>query len=195
MGDRNPDAIYLAVGRALSKWEGVEVEMGTLFAVFTGGIEPWHYIPAARAYGSVISSNGRAEMMAQAAEAFFRHFEMEDRKHSEEIEPLKAEFKNITKAYNGWSSRRNDVAHGYVTESQHPDYHDDQQPIISTYQLFPSHGSSRKWPIDWEPNYKYVAKEIDSFGVAFEALDERVSEYAARLEVWRKDQVTRGPTG
>lgn len=188
MGDRNPEGIYRAVGYALTKWEGVEIEMGTLFSVLTGGTEPWHYVPAVRAYGSVVSSVARAEMMKQAAEAFFRHFEME-KGIWDETQPWKSEFQEIMKCYNGWVARRNDVAHGYVTESLHPDYSTDEQPIISTYQLFPSHVSSKKWPLDWEPHYKYVAKEIDNFAAAFKALDSQVADYSSCLEAWRKKQI------
>jgi len=108
------------VGRALTKWEGVEVSLGSIFTVLIGSYEiPGSYIPAVRAFGSVTNSGNRAEMILHAADAFFYHF---DRKgFYNETEPFKLELKALMLAYTGWIGRRNDIAHGYCTENEMPD--------------------------------------------------------------------------
>jgi hypothetical protein len=120
-------------------------------------------------------------MITHAAEAFFHLTANADR----EEERLESELKDILKSYRGWAGRRTDIAHGCSTASQHPDYHDDKQPIITTYCLCPSHGSSRKWELNMEPVYHYIPREIDAFGRAFDELCEHVADFASRLDQWR----------
>src|SRR4051812_14304638 len=45
-GDRKREPIYLAVGKGLSAWEGVETAIASLFAVVTSSDDAFHYIPA-----------------------------------------------------------------------------------------------------------------------------------------------------
>src|ERR1019366_922759 len=191
-GVRNEDELFLSVGRALSKWEGLEAEMGGIYAALTTGPGERYVAPAIRAFGAVTNTNSRAEMIAQAAEAFFHltAFHLTADYVQKKVE-LETELKDILKSYRGWAGRRNDIAHGYSTASQHPDYTDDSQPIITTYSLCPSHGHSRKWELNMEPAYHYISREIDSFGVAFDALALQVSYFAAKLDVWRGSERNR----
>jgi hypothetical protein len=101
------------------------------------------------------------------------------------ILPLESELKDILKHYRGWAARRNDIAHGCSTASDHPDYGDDDQPIITTYCLCPSHGHSRKWGLNLEPVYHNIPSEVDAFGEAFKDLADRVAEFLERLNLWR----------
>jgi hypothetical protein len=176
-GVKNEDELFVAVGRALSQWEGLEAETGGIYAALTTGPSERYLAPANRAFGTVTNTGARAEMIAHAAEAFF---------HSHPTKEIEAELKDILKSYRGWAARRNDIAHGCSTASNHPDYSDDDQPIITTYCLCPSHGHSRKWALSMEPFYHYIPPEIDSFGAAFDALSQRVAAFAVRLDEWRK---------
>ena len=180
-GVKNEDELFLSVGRALSKWEGLEAEMGAMFAAFTTGPEERYIAPAIRAFGTITNTNSRAEMIAHAAEAFFLHTGNGARGEV----ALETELKDILKSYRGWAGRRNDIAHGYSTASQHPDYSDDNQRVITTYSLCPSHGHSKKWEVNMEPTYHYVPREIDAFGDAFEALALRIVDFTRRLDAWR----------
>ena len=118
-------------------------------------------------------------MIAHAAEAFF---------HPHPATELEAELKDILKSYRGWAGRRNDIAHGCSTASDHPDYTDDDQPVVTTYCLCPSHGHSRKWALSMEPFYHYIPREIESFGAAFDALAQRVADFSEMLDAWRKER-------
>jgi hypothetical protein len=180
-GVRNEDELFISVGRALTRWENLEAEIGSVYAALTTSPQERYVAPAIRAFGTVTNTNSRAEMITHAAEAFFHLTANADR----EEERLESELKDILKSYRGWAGRRNDIAHGCSTASQHPDYHDDKQPIITTYCLCPSHGSSRKWELNMEPVYHYIPREIDAFGRAFDELCEHVADFASRLDQWR----------
>ena len=64
-GDAGENGMYLAVGRALTAWEYVEEAFADIFATFVGAHESREpeVVPAFRAYGSVITSRGRADML------------------------------------------------------------------------------------------------------------------------------------
>jgi len=187
-GVKNEDVLFFSVRRALTKWEVLEAEMGGMYAALTTGPDERYIAPAIRAFGTITNTNSRAEMIGQAAEAFF-HLTT-DGAHGEVA--LEAEIKDLLKSYRGWAGRRNDIAHGCSTASQHPDYTDDEQPIITTYSLCPSHGHSRKWELNMDPAYHYIPREIDAFGDAFDALSLRVADFAARLDVWRSKRAADG---
>ena len=191
-GDPAENTIYLAVGRALTKWEGLEAEIASLFAVLTGGADRWYFVPSVRAFGVSKSSIVRADMIERAAEAFFLYFDSKGL-HNETM-VFETELKALMKAYTGWVARRNDIAHGYVTATGHPDYLAEKQLFITTYLLLPSH-SSLKWPIDWDPDpaFKYRGSDIDKFAAEFEALDKAVSAYSHRLDQWRKETLAKFP--
>jgi hypothetical protein len=190
VGDATESVIYEAVGRALSSWEGLVADLTFVFAVLTSQDEPWQYNPAVRAFGAVQGAAAKSEMVQQAAEALFHNFEMQ---LAVDCDEYRAGLKSLLREYNGWSARRNDVAHGYVTERRMPDYANDDTLIISTYLLCPSHSASRKWPVGWEPAYQYRADEIEKFGVSFDELAARVRQFAKRLEHWRTDMIRKNP--
>jgi hypothetical protein len=73
IGDIDGDAISIAVGRALTSWEYVEEAYADIFSVLVGAhqsADP-EIIPALRAYGAVITSRGRAEMIEAAGRRAF----------------------------------------------------------------------------------------------------------------------------
>lgn len=194
-GDKTPDAIYLAVGRALTKWEGLEAAMLGAFVVVTGGGDQWHDLPLQQAFGAISSPASRADMIIRASKAFFWNMRaIEGKRIETDISSYEQELKDVIRAYTGWMARRNDLAHGYVTESSHPDYAHKDQPIVTTYSLCPSHTNSRKWGlISVEPTYHYIASEIDNIADAFEELDTQVSDFVERFDHWRKAMLSKLP--
>jgi hypothetical protein len=182
-GDETEDILYLAVGRALTKWEGLEATVAFLFAVLTGGTDDRYYEPAARVFGATMSVLVRGDMILNAAEGFFHYFESHGLHN--ETQAYHSDLKELIKQYKNWSSRRNDIAHGYVTATTLPD-NNLEGTYTTTYLLCPSHGSSRKWSFHLHPLYQLKASEIDKFAVAFEALDESFRGYSAKLDQWRK---------
>ncbi|MGN6311719.1 MAG: hypothetical protein ACTHNN_19435 [Xanthobacteraceae bacterium] len=190
-GNSDGEVIFLAVGKALSKWEGLIADLTSVFAVLTAPDEPWNYNPAVRAFGTVQGATAKSEMVQQAAEALFHNFE---RQLYVDCGEIRDELKGLLKEYNGWSGRRNDIAHGYVTEHRLPNYADDGDgELITTFLLLPSHSASRKWPMDWEPAYQYLAEEIEKFGEAFDGLANRIRAFSEKLESWKIETIRANP--
>jgi hypothetical protein len=102
-GDSDPDTLYLLVGRSLTMWEFTETQFARLFShIIRPGIGSG---PAKRAYGGVVSSNGRKDLIQRSSDVFFRFFPngaLEER--------IKALMENYMEA----CARRNDIAHGVV---------------------------------------------------------------------------------
>jgi hypothetical protein len=104
--DTAADTVFNAVGRALTKWETAEGACARLFAIFVGAPhDAAEMTPAVRAYGSVVSFNGRCEMLRSAAEAYFAEHPHKD---------LETDFKLLMVECQRYSARRNEIAHGTV---------------------------------------------------------------------------------
>jgi hypothetical protein len=72
LGDSNEEAIFSAVGQALTEWEQLENACAQLFAVLVSANHKRAYLaPAIRAYGMVVSAATRQQMLVNAAEAYF----------------------------------------------------------------------------------------------------------------------------
>ena len=162
----------------MSNWEGVSASTAMLFSSLLDIEEV--YSPngnPVEAFGSVSKVHERAKQISiQAARFFNADFGIK----AHEALSLKSEIKSLLEAYRGWAERRNDLAHGYVTQAQGPDYANEEQPTITTYSLCPSHARLPRWR-NSEPEYNYVASEIADFASAFRSLDERIEETAARV--------------
>jgi hypothetical protein len=105
MGDPDERAIFDAVGRALTEWEGVEVECAKLFAVFVSARRKRTYhAPAVRAYGSIIGTRARSDMLQLAAESYFDKWPAKRLSFEKKCMDLIGEYKE-------YANRRNDIAH------------------------------------------------------------------------------------
>jgi hypothetical protein len=157
VGHATQDEIYLAVGRALSRWEHMESAFIKLFQVLCESSS----LAACRAYGSILTSSGRVAALKMAAEEFF------DRRDLEVAEDLSALFN----AYEKTSRYRNYIAHGMVSGLR------DSEGIERGYYLSPpSHASRQRTssaPTDfWWLTAKYFfnAKNIDDCTARFQEL-------------------------
>src|SRR5215471_7697550 len=104
-GDPDSDTLYSAVGKTLSQWEALEIELGRLFAIL---VESKSHA-AARAYGVLASATGRYDLLEKAAEVYFANRDSYQA------------FKDLMKVLRLASPRRNDVAHGHVRDYAAPD--------------------------------------------------------------------------
>src|ERR1700726_723693 len=106
IGDQEADEVYRALGKALSSWELVEEALARLFGLFTSTTHQYPQMaPAIRAYGSVVSFKSRADMVLAAGKCFFYGYT------NERSCPFEPHFSPFIGECNGWSGRRNDVAH------------------------------------------------------------------------------------
>ena len=164
IGETLTDAIHTATGKALTSWEYLEEALAHLFALILGvGADP-ETEPAIRAYGSVISFKSRADMVRAAADVFFR---------LHPSETLQPEFIALLTACIGWSGRRNDVAHGKVTNLA---------PLFPQgVFLVPGYYNNKRQQLGKGPSYRYTAQEIRKFEEGFVDLYDKLSDFTTRL--------------
>jgi len=163
-GDKLQDTTFASVGRALTAWEGFEVQLANLFAAICGAGDDT--LSAVRAYGSVISFKGRSAMVKAAAVAYFHRFPNDK---------LAAALTSLLNDANKFSARRNEVAHGVVLFLRSaPDSGFALQPAI--------YASSKNLLVGGpqynilQEQYAYSSKEIEFFTGQFLALIPRVRE-------------------
>jgi hypothetical protein len=98
--------LYEAIGRTLMAWEEVEGAFAHLYSAFLTG---WPFdVEANRQYGEPLNFVHRIEgLRAIACRYFYKH-------PSQETE---GEFDELLRLAQGWSGRRNDVAHGRARPS------------------------------------------------------------------------------
>jgi len=167
--DSTADAVFTAVGKALTKWETAEAACAELFAIFVGAPQDsTHMAPAVRAYGSVVSFNGRCEMLLRAAEAYFVE-------HSDE--KLEAKFKTLLAECRNYSARRNEIAHGTVVAVM--DGETDQR---LGFVLAPSFYNPKKYSLKHALSYQYTSHEILFFAGRFSVLTTKVNVISLSLQ-------------
>jgi hypothetical protein len=163
-GDASQDDTFRAVGAALSQWELFEGNLSLAFSYFVG--TGYGNIAALRAYGSVETFRGRANMIETAAEVYFKHTPDPQ---------LQILLKEILKQSRQFSSRRNEVAHGIVSPFVGRDEADEW--INLGFVLYPAYYATRKRQlpasIPLEPlefTFSYSSVEIYKFRDHFDKL-------------------------
>jgi hypothetical protein len=181
--DVKQEALFEAVGSALSSWQYVEDEIAAIFrALVSDGLPEDTYerskSPAERAYGSVISFEARATMVAEAAEAFFYKNPHPD---------YEKQLRSLLKACRGWSARRNDVAHGKIGGSP-LNFYVGEPADWNKCALWPSNSNTRKLTLDNVNSFIYNSKIIHGFEKKFMDLCGRLTEFESRFTLWRREQ-------
>ncbi len=109
IGDRDPAAIWVAVGMALSEWECIEDNLSMLFSVFCADARSHTQhagMITSHLFGITESSSARMRMIKAAAALYFGY--------SWEEELVRRPFKQLFEAVSHASHRRNEIAHGRV---------------------------------------------------------------------------------
>ena len=176
-GDNSPESIYCALGRSLSAWEGVNAALDSLFYSLQSRINPGEIENSIKTFATVHKTHDRAKSIREAADEFLMGDFGEERAKAAKI---RKKLKSTLARYVGWVARRNDLAHGYVTEAQGPDYTLDEQPIVTSYALLPSHARPDRW-YNSEPDWNYLALEIFEFAQHFSHLDDTLEGLAVTV--------------
>jgi hypothetical protein len=170
VGDPTETDVYAAVGHALSNWERLEHQMSN---IFTGLISRAENPIARSAYGSVMVSSIRAEMLDGAAHAFFATLILaRNEKAKARFVALKAELDDIKMQHGRFLSRRNNIAHGIVS-LYFPD-----GPDGSGYCLVPPLYATKHYRKTLVYPYAFTAKFINGFAREFYTLGERANRFA-----------------
>lgn len=149
-GDTDITKIFASVGKFLSQWERYEGMLSLLFAAFVS--QPKNDA-ARRAYVSVRTFEGRAEMLRAASAAYF---------HVNPNEAAQSGFKSVLKGATCFSPRRNDIAHGLV-DRFFPQVMQPGEAFDISYALYPSYASFKERDLQDQPGYCYSSVELEYF--------------------------------
>lgn len=194
-GDKQDTPIFTALGRAVSAWEGVNAATASLFHELFDGEHDDDFETGVEAFGGVVNVHERAKKLRALSKKFL---EADFGGNRVKATKFKREIRKTLEAYLGWAERRNDLAHGYVTKYQSPDYEHEQQPLTTFYSLLPSHARTNhsdysedtplvRW-LNSEPIYNYTASEIDTFAKKFRLLDDRIENLAEDVKMLKRSK-------
>jgi len=162
VGDASPQPIYLNVGLALSWFEVLQVRMTWLFQLVVG-------LPGSlalsRAFGILETVGPKMAMIQEAAKISF----MNDLASRDKISEFMKQFEAL-------SHRRNEIAHGYVSQLTHNGQY-------KGHFLHPgSHITKRNTgfgQFDADPlgDYRYTAAQIEYYTQEFRRLGGEVQDF------------------
>jgi hypothetical protein len=185
-GDPDPRDLYTSVGIALTSWEAVENAYAQLFAgIMHGGM--WNAAP--RVYGSIISPSGRRDALAAAAEIFFHGVNATD-EHRDQLKILLNHHQQAT-------ARRNDIAHGVVSEISERGFYLIPSPYNTTktkdfFLHMDTKGAAELNMLDLY-DYAYTAKEILAFGALFQRMHIVISLYHMAITTYVHAKIKGAP--
>ena len=166
-GANAPEPVYQAVGKALTYWDLVEQAIGGLFTFVTTGKFFDASDPTLRAYGSIVGTSARIQMVRAAVESWAQRYPDCD---------LVGTCHDLLRDCERWSARRNDIAHGRV------DCLADAFP--KGWLLFPGLYSAKKRSVEGKSKYRYTAEHIEEYTEGFCDLQRRIDECTSAMAVW-----------
>ena len=167
-GDYAAEPIYTALGKALSAWEGTNAAANSLHRSLHAFLDQTDHGAATNVFDGLLKTHDRAQHIRQLAATFLAADFGERR---DEAAKVKKKLNSALASYVGWAAWSNELSHSYVTSAQCPDYHQDEQPIITVFALLPSHARIDRWH-HAEPEWNYLADEIRAFANQFSSLDD-----------------------
>jgi hypothetical protein len=159
-GDDSEDITFCSIGRALTRWETLDIYLAILFSYLVGIFTP----SAIRAYGSLGTFSGKLAMIREAGKAFIT---------LENAEHIQTDFDKLMNLSEKYSARRNEIAHGIVISySQEMFFH---QQDKEGFVLVPNYHNAKKQTLVINqmagvPKFVYSSKEIDHYKDRFEEL-------------------------
>ncbi len=168
-GDTDDDMTYAGVGRVVTEWEQVELELGRLYSLF---VDRHEQLEAEREYGTGSTFLPRLEKLKNAHEQFSQLIPDQG---------LEAEFVALIERIKKFSSLRNDVAHGIVRPIQWtiPSHAAERFRLESC--LVPPTYKGKHFDQDNLPVYVYTYPEMLTIQGHFHGLAHQVIEFRLRL--------------
>ncbi len=160
-GNRSDRTLFAAIGRALIGWEEIEASMAHLYAAFTAADR--FSLQEIRDYGKPANFKDRMAILQTSADNHFRSCP------SQEIE---GEFCRLKKLIDGYTGRRNDIAHSrvlYIQMVVEAESLDHLKSMVDNLQwcLVPPFFRANKFTANNRPAYILTSWEINEFARVF----------------------------
>jgi hypothetical protein len=182
-GNNSQATLFSAIGRALTTWEELESFLSNLYSSLC---EKSAYDEKANfVYGQFASVNRRMDELNRVGSSYFT------KRPNQNFE---GELCSIIRDVNGWSARRNDVAHGVVRFIGLVRDNDDYigkslghtlLTVPIEWCLVPPHFKENKYVTGNTPAHILTSYEINKFAKAFWPLIRRVYRLSEAVELRR----------
>ena len=172
-GDRDNARTYEGVGRVIDGWESVEFEMSRLYSVMAGHPDDAGLL---QRYGSGRIFRDRQAKLQEMAD---RYFILQPNQRFEST------FDLLDAHANGFSERRNDVAHGIVFDVKTLEFFTNRFPPNlrnkTVYLLIPPLHTIRHHGADGFPVYAYNYALLMHLAIALEQLKHLFRDFKRAL--------------
>lgn len=170
-GDTIDTATYVGVGRVVSRWESVEFDLSRLYSLFVGDSDG----PAMQTYGEPSIFRDRLARLDEGADRYFAA------RPSQEHEGTLAALRSNAE---GFSARRNEIAHGIVFNLRGLSYFDNMfgPGESEQYAVIPPLYALRFHCRDsGEPTYVYTSFELSTIERGLVSLMFSVRDFRIKL--------------
>jgi hypothetical protein len=181
--DEDIDAIYRGVGRVITAWEGIEVNLSRIYSMLHARPDDLETI---RQYGEPLKFAHRFSNLQSFARRFFVT------RPNQEIE---GRLDDLAGRISSYSSRRNEIAHSLVNPIQiYPWFLERAtsiKPRTNYWALIPSYHNFRDHvdmgadkPLKRVPAFVYTSNELKHLEVGLNALYGELSGYREKLRMF-----------
>lgn len=174
IGDADDAALFEALGRTLERWEQVELGLSFMYSLFTAGDVTFAKM---REYGAGRIFRDRLAALRKAAEFWFV-------KNPDQTK--EARFLAIAKAAEGFAERRNEFAHGLVTDGRRFIFWRLQMALASPnsaqFLVIPPLHSLKKNDASGTPSFGYSSAELNIIRDRFEDLEAAIHHF--KHDLW-----------
>lgn len=172
----------------ITLWSFIETELSVLYSHFIGRYDD---LDALTEYGEGSIFRKRFAIIADAA---CRHFARCPHQSFE------AEFDRLGALLNGFSDRRNEIAHGVVSRADHVQWFREHLEVEvrsrPNYMVLPPfHWKAKRGP-DGFPSFAYTSRELLELGERLFTIAQRIRAYlAVMLPAERRSELPPAPSG
>jgi hypothetical protein len=148
-GDANNGVLFEWVGRLMSQWEHVEYNLSRLYSVFAGNPDDGETL---REYGKGTIFRERLRKFRECANRYFLAHPNQE---------LEAEFDALCMAAEGFSGRRNEVAHGVSFPTRLLPFFRDRNASTDRWAITPPYFALRNYDQAGYAKYGYTSRELN----------------------------------
>ena len=170
-GDDSAGLTFEWAGRFMSQWEHVEFRLSLLYSTFTGHSNSAEKV---QEYGLGKIFRERLQNLRRCASKFFI---------ANSDQELEAVFQHICVATEGFSERRNEIAHAVVFPSIFlPSFIEDRIGNHDRWALAPPYYAVRNFNPEGLPKYAYTSRELNQLVIRLNVLQKDIEVFQETLQ-------------
>lgn len=173
-GDVDTKPLFLAIGACLTEWAQVEHAWARIYSVLVS-VPKKSFLdsPAVRAFGAMQGFNAQCSLLRPAAATFF-HYKKNFQRH----EP---DFTGLMNLSGKFVLRRNEIAHGQVSELTYSPYKNGRRARSLGYYLLPLLYNPKKNRLTEGLLYRYTSGDLIHYRQEFTKLSLKVGGLYERM--------------